>query len=252
MRAEQEYSVAPRVVKGFTAQRVSRVKWLPRRSIGGWALPRVAAVNIEASPSTAAPPKPSPTRRSLSPARRRHLPHATLPVATLLPPLSKGASESPSNAAALSPLPLPLPGAKQKKRQQRRSWKDERGYRTWFLEQLMDVDVAAGRGGGGASALPATVVVVAGAGAAAVALAAAAESSARVALAEAAVDATATVAMVQDDALLDDEDEDDGWVDEDLTPLADVVALRADFQRGMRETREEGTRALKIIILAGE
>ena len=41
-------------------------------------------------------------------------------------------------------------------------------------------------------------------------------------------------------------------MDEDLTPLADVVALRADFQRGMRETREEGTRALKIIILAGE
>ena len=55
--------------------------------------------------------------------------------------------------------------------------------------------------------------------------------------------------MVRDDALLDDEDEDDGWVDEDLTPLADVVALRADFQRGMRETRDEGTRALKSIIL---
>ena len=145
-----------------------------------------------------------------------------------------------------------IPHKKKKKTKERharrRSWKGSDDYRIWWLAELADVDHVRDERVASVQSQPRTPASIAAYVAVTVAVAAAADAAARVSIADAKVNAAATVAMMRDDG--DDDEDDADWVDGDLAPLADIPGLRGQFKKGMSSVRDEGTLALKEVVVA--
>ena len=260
------FDVPSGVVSSFNSTRRGGVRWLPRRSTGGWALPRLATTHVEtavaplllSSPTTRRRPSPKQQQRRREMAAAKDLPAAE--SATVEGDVNTFAAAAAAAAATAAPVTvasssLPrlsnIPHKKKKTKERharRRSWKGSDDYRIWWLAELADVDHVRDERVASVQSQPRTPASIAAYVAVTVAVAAAADAAARVSIADAKVNAAATVAMMRDDG--DDDEDDADWVDGDLAPLADIPGLRGQFKKGMSSVRDEGTLALKEVVVA--